>query len=596
MLLTVAGVGLYNSDTLGDHYNETLGEHSTESFADLANFRDYAQLRDPPLTLDFSANGRSTLEFVVFDEDSEYEWEEGDQVEVMDLDGELVFAGIIQSVRKKLSTQTIPRTISITAVDYTTIWEWRRVSISQDNIKCGDVFTLLLAELAEDGFVAGTIQDGETIPEVRIKYGTAYEVAEALAEYSGFIWIVEADKTCHFVDPTTWPAPWTLEYEDTLFQSLDVELSNPSYYNRAIVAGGLGKTTARTESFKGDGTTQNFPLSFPVAEVPTSITVNGVTKTIGIKTIDTDKDWYWSLGDNIIEQDSDGTKLTSSDTLAVTYSGQYEIINSATDYEEVAARATRTGTSGLVEAMVDGSGITDEASALILAQSKLAMYAVPGIKASLKTRRAGLAAGQMLTFNRPDVDLDGVDLLITRIKITDILNNTEYDVEACQGPVDEIWETIFGSVSKAALTGKIEIGDVSLTDVLTLKQFSKTWLETDSPNPFSEIYAIDTSLPGDALIPCFAVDERFRYVVVYRAGAEIFRKAVSSVSTSGDDTIVVCYITADEAVGAISHIGLWGGSGCSAIAGSGIELDKQACSMTKTDTEGLQIVFTETRW
>jgi hypothetical protein len=104
------------------------------------------------------------------------------------------------------------------------------------------------------------------------------------------------------------------------------------------------------------------------------------------------------------------------------------------------------------------------------------------------------------------------------------------------------------------------------------------------------------ALPGDHDLPCFDPDDRWKYIVIYRAGAEIFRKAALAVEHFSDKDYASCYIAAIEAIGAISHIGLWGGQGCSATPGSGIELDKQVYVREKTNLESLEVVFTENRW
>ena len=84
--------------------------------------------------------------------------------------------------------------------------------------------------------------------------------------------------------------------------------------------------TGSSDSIGGCGSQLNRPNGyvriFPVCQILTSVssvTVNGVSKTIGVAGVDTGKDWYYTPGAQAIIQDAGGTTLTSSDTLVISY-------------------------------------------------------------------------------------------------------------------------------------------------------------------------------------------------------------------------------------------------------------------------------------
>ena len=97
--------------------------------------------------------------------------------------------------------------------------------------------------------------------------------------------------------------------------------------------------------------------------------------SIGIKGLDTGKDWYWSKGDPILTQDTAGVVLTSADLLIVAYYGQYDLIVKSTDDSQIVAQQVIEGTgTGQVDAITDDSSVSSLDSAYELAAANLADY------------------------------------------------------------------------------------------------------------------------------------------------------------------------------------------------------------------------------
>jgi hypothetical protein len=83
--------------------------------------------------------------------------------------------------------------------------------------------------------------------------------------------------------------------------------------DRYLKGGGAAQTDNKTGADIFSGT---LTLTSPLASEPT-IKVNNVEETVGIKDSDTGKDWYWSLGSNVLRVGDSGAG--GSDTIDVTY-------------------------------------------------------------------------------------------------------------------------------------------------------------------------------------------------------------------------------------------------------------------------------------
>src|SRR5690606_2836220 len=127
---------------------------------------------------------------------------------------------------------------------------------------------------------------------------------------------------------------------------------NTQYRNSQYIKGGVDITDPQTEEFLGDGKRTAFTTGFKIAKVPT-IKVNSTIKTVGIRGLDSGKDWYWSKGENTISQESSATPLESTDILSVTYQGEFPIVVITKDDAEIIARQTLEQNSGINEDVED---------------------------------------------------------------------------------------------------------------------------------------------------------------------------------------------------------------------------------------------------
>jgi len=280
-------------------------------------------------------------------------YSKGHPIEVLE-GGRALFAGFLeQPVLQPVGPAKYAYRID--AVDNCYLADKRVAAESYQNQTAGYIVKDLKDTYLEPEGVAVSdveIEDGPTIKGAIFNYIRVSEALDALAERANFWWRIDQDKVLHFKARTTQTAPFTLDDTRARRGSIKVEHGNPLYRNRQYVRGGQDITDAQVETRKGDGEARAWAMGFPLAKVPT-VKVNTVTKTVGIKGVESGKNFYWGKGDPVIAQELLDTVLSSSDTLEVTYQGQFALVALTFDEAEIEGRKTREG---------GGTGYVDDVS------------------------------------------------------------------------------------------------------------------------------------------------------------------------------------------------------------------------------------------
>lgn len=548
------------------------------------------------VSIDLSIGERSTCAFRVVDIDATESYSKGMGVSVKDDSNNILFAGIVDKVAQKRLSSAGGLIHSITCVDNAYKADKRIVAKAYANAYAGNIIRDFVDTILTNENVTYTltsIQDGPIIEEAVFNYVRISDAIDAIAEKTGYWWRIDNSNVMWFVERATNAASWSISGVDTRISNVVVEENNSKYRNRQYIKGGRDITDALTETRIGDGATRAFLLSFPVAKVPT-ITLNATAVTVGIRGVDTGKQYYWSKGSNTISQDSSETLLISSDTLSVTYQGEFDVVVISEHPEEISARQTIEGGSGIVEAVDDEPQTTTREAAFQSANAKLQQYANTGKRIKF-TSTEPLLPGELLTVNLPLHNFDA-QVLVERVTIRNDGPTIYYSIQAAEGAVDGSWQKFFYLLANKGQAFVVRENITEDQVLITLAEFTKSWLSTDAPNLFAGLTSDGTMFPSATTYPSFASGDEVKYMELLDASdAVILRKSITKQVGGSTEINSVVYVAPWEGIGTIASVAWYGGNTATTTNGSGVQVDKQSYSKVKGELEAIQVDKTDTK-
>ncbi len=425
---------------------------------------------------------RVTAEFEILDPSGAYRPDNGEPVVIARTGPVKIFAGLIDSPddeQKPPGTKALKYLVK--CADYSQVCDRHRVAGVYENMLAGDIIKDIVATaLAGEGITTTNVQDGPVVTKILFNYCTATDAFNELAELAGFGWYVDFDKDLHFFDRATNAAPFNIT--DALNNARAVKVSRPKdrYRNRQFVRGSNALSDYRTETFAGDGSRREFFVTFPMQTVPT-VKVNGIVKTVGIRGIDSGKDWYWSQGSDAISQDTSGAVLRAGDTLTVIYRFLYPVLLVKEDSTQISARQAVEGGTGVYEDLEEDSSVEDFTTAETLSLARLRQYGVIPTVVTYETDNDGLRSGQLQTIQIAKHNLNG-SFLIESVSVKDISGKfLRYEVKAVSGERIGGWVDFF----KSLIRGKEKLSRRENEVVTLLREQTDAITCADSLTPVS---------------------------------------------------------------------------------------------------------------
>jgi hypothetical protein len=382
----------------------------------------------------------------------------GTQVQVYNDAGALAFSGYTtkDKARKPGGARQGTGLLEhdITLMDNAYRADKRRVWKTYLSATCGFIVQdLLVSYLAAEGVTsqAASIATGPVVVEVI--WNGSKSVGEALtwlAQQAGYWWQIDLNGVLWFQPYGGQSAPFILDGTQVdATKDLSVEYGNDIYVNKQYAKGAFAtkgsKTAQLHETFKGDGTSRSFTLSYPVHAVY-QVLLNGADITVKALTKgSTGGQFYYAQGDAVLAQDVGQAVLATTDTLDVYYAGRYPVIASAQSNALIAAQKAREGMgTGLVEATYTNTKVRTVAAAFQIASALLSHYGQDTTILTFATQQKGLLPGQLLTVNLPDFALSSKPMLIASVAISDQIDgfNVWFVVTAVGSPVESAqWQT-----------------------------------------------------------------------------------------------------------------------------------------------------------
>lgn len=514
--------------------------NDTTSYMVLINGEPAPLVEAGSLTVDSTIGKRGQASFTIHTTDTATHYQQYQLVDIFDSNNTLAFSGYITNPQEQKPGFQASLNHKITCADKHYLADKRIIAKSYTaRTRSSIVADIAQTVLAQEGVTIGAIVDeagnvATLYPATNLypnttlypqgspttglinavfAYCTAAQALDELtkdASQAGIPYYWTIDQYNQF-----WWVPYTYQINSTVIDGTlvdqangqtSVSRQNPMYRNQQYILGGTAQTTTQTETRIGDSNTQSWAMGYALASAPT-ITVDGTVKAVGVKGVDSSKDFYWQLGDPTITQDSSGTKLTSSNTLQVVYTGQYPTVIVANNNAQISYQSALDASSGLIEEVEQVPTIQSLSDGLAKATGLLSRYAVQGTQLQIEQRGndAGYAPGQLVTVNLPMHGLSNTQMLIEEVSASDQRDgiNIWYVIKLVAGPYDQTWIDFFGAVvQQQQPSNSINVG--ASQSLVLLQQFSANLSPTATLN--TNVYACpipsSTLFPSTTLYPC----------------------------------------------------------------------------------------------
>lgn len=403
-----------------------------------------------PLRYEDMLNGRSTLSLTFQDDVGGFRPEDGAEILLMDGD-DCIFGGMLLEPEEMLVPGTTLLIFSCQATDFSGICDRHLVARAYaEQTLQAIVLDIVMQEMAEEGIDTSGVETGPTVKKAVFNWVNVTQAFNELAELSGMAWWfewIDGRKVLHFRERSSIAAPVELNADTA--GSVRVRKDRQEYRNHQVLRAGAGLTDPRTELFVGDGERRTFNLAFKAGTEP-EIEVNATPQTVGIRGLETGKQWYWNKGATEVSQDSGESVLTDTDTLEVTYEGLFPIIISASRGSEITARQAIEGGSGRYSRVEERANIETVDAAIAAVQAILDRYATIGRVFQCATAENGLRPGQLVTVDFPEHDIDEETFLIESVSGSLTSDGSElwYEVRALSGDPFGGWQEYFRKIQR----------------------------------------------------------------------------------------------------------------------------------------------------
>lgn len=615
MFVSISGIDYYSFTTWGDILPSTWA-YLLETTWGMVKGPNNSQVMmgSSPMVRDL-VEDRSTADFSIWDANHTYRFDKGEYVEITDVNLEVIFTGFIETASENRITPEGGIEHRISCVDNHYLCDKRIVAKAFVSGTVSDAIRWIvenvLAKSGEnEGVTIGNIVGDTPIVALSFDYVTVSEAFDQLAELQGCTWFIDIDKKLYFQPRTTTKSSWNIEEIGTVLPNVldntfSKESGNPEYRNIQYIRGGSAKTSLQTEHKKGDGTNMSWTVGYKLASEPiVSVNRNGtgyVVQTVGIKGVESGKDFYWSSNDQVILQDALGTVLSSNDLLKVEYYGLYQIVIRSKDFSAIANRkAVEFNTSGLVERVFDDPLITDVDSGIDGANAMLSHYSTVGTKIYYTTLKPGIEVGTLQHITSVIHDMDD-DFLITQVEkcpayyddfnLIDAL--IHYNITGVSGPVEDYWTKVFLQLNKGTAGSSVAN---STSVVAQIRSYFHVWT---NPDTWPDIWAISIADGNydlaNPIVPCFESGDEVTYMALWYHAHEVFRMYRTAQSSTAKSIYSIFIIASGEANDSPwDEVRFYSGDGASAATGSGILIYKEvlAANDSKNNLESVQIEFT----
>lgn len=426
------------------------------------------------LTIEDVINDQTnTCSFTIVDLSEDGIPETDDEISITMDDGTKLFAGYVvtQDLMKRGMVHA-----NLTCVDYTRLLDRNLVHKSYENMTDKEIIDdIVNTYCAGFGITTTYVVEGVTIDQISFNYIQPSQAIRKIAELSGRSWYIDYDKIIHYFPLVTNVTPFNIDVNENRYSALTISKDATQIKNRVYVRGGTKLSDYTTYSTKGDGVKKQFVLPDKPHDV--SVTVNGVSKTLGVKNLNTSGyDWYLNYQEKYIEQDSGASALATTDTLVVTHKYDIPILVAVEDTASIIA-------NGQKEFAIFDKSISTTESARDRALAELTDYANNLIEGSFRTWTNGFRSGQYINIILPEYDVSANYMIQTVRSISRGNDLYEYEIK----------------IASAKTLGIIKF-------LLQLLETNKNLIELDPNEVVDELLNVTDALLSDSLMDSLTID------------------------------------------------------------------------------------------
>lgn len=355
---------------------------------------------------------RDTLTLSVKSDDATYRPEMGATFEVEHSELGAQFGGTIRR------TQTSLRGASILTAVQCASWEQifdRRLvgEVTFTDQPAGDVFQSIFDDfLVAENLTATIVESGPNI-SISFAWCTVREAFDQICAVASstddtFMWDCTPAKVTRLYSQASFAAPIDVTEDRTdIFRNIIVTRTFDSYVNRVFVRLGKFITEERSNVYHPAGTESTLAFEIPIAKAPT-ITVDAVEATVGIRDVDTGKDFYWQDGSTDVTV-SDPGSLTGTEVIILAQGYQSTVVDAGQNDDEVTARSIAEDNSGQYMTLIENNAPGTSADARAFGEAWLAKFSRLPYSVEYQTTYGGIRAGmyQQVTLTKFGPDFDG---------------------------------------------------------------------------------------------------------------------------------------------------------------------------------------------
>lgn len=398
-----------------------------------------------------------------------------DEIVITNNDGTKQFGGYIVSTNLQKRGNGVVQ-MDMQCSDYTHLLDRNLVHRSYQGYTDAEIISDFVTRYCTgQGITTTNVIEGVTIDQISFNYIQISQAMKQICDLTGRNWYIDYDKDIHYFPLTTNAAPFNITSASANYTNLTIKKDNSQLKNRVYVRGGTKLSDETTYTTKGDATKKKFVLPDKPHDV--TVQVNGVTKTVGIKNVNTTGfDWYLNFQEKYLEQDAGGGTLSATDTLTVLYKYDIPILVAVENTPSIAQY-------GQKEFAIFDKTIATTQAARDRASAELTDYANSIVEGSFITYEDGFKSGQYININLTEYDLND-DYIVQKVVARSMgAGRFEYEV----------------ALASAKTMGIIRF-------LIELLEANKNLVELDDSEVVDELLAVTDALLSDSLTDSLVID------------------------------------------------------------------------------------------